>query len=72
MDINIQSQTTESGGELNPQLNGRYLVAQTIHDFNTGNLTTTAKVLKLGWSGTKAENKVQDGDVTVDNAGGAQ
>lgn len=72
LDINIQSQTTESGGELNPQLNGRYLVAQTVHDFNTGKLTTTAKILKLGWSGTKAENKVQDGDVTVDNAGGAQ
>jgi hypothetical protein len=64
VDINIQSQSLESGGELNPQLNGRYLVSQTIHDFNEGILTTTAKVLKLGWSGTAIENNVENAEAT--------
>lgn len=62
IDLNIQLGSLQSGSELNPQLNGRYLVSHTIHNFAKGQLTTTAKIVKLNWSGTSSTNRTVDTD----------
>lgn len=60
IDLNIQMGSTQSGGELNPQLNGRYVVTDTTHAFVEGQLTTSAKIKKLNWSGTDLEQDIED------------
>lgn len=60
IDLNIQMASLESGAELNPQLNGRYLVTDTVQTFALGKLTTSAKIKKLNWSATDLEQKVED------------
>lgn len=60
IDLNIQQGSLQSGSESNPQLNGRYLVSHTIHNYSKGQLTTTAKIVKLNWSGTSTTNRTVD------------
>jgi len=57
VDLNIQSASLESGGDVSPQLNGRYLVSDTVHSYDKGSTTTNAKLIKLNWSGVTLENK---------------